>query len=53
MVIKKRNFQARCVNNKYTDFGNHTGFKYVERTFKHLEVLLQIQIQSTYSLNKE
>lgn len=38
MVIKKRNFQARCINNKYTDFGNHTGFKYVERTFKHLVV---------------
>lgn len=38
MVIKKKKFQARCINNKYTTFGNHTGFRYVDCTYSHLVV---------------
>jgi len=38
MVIKQNNFQALCKCNTFTDFGNHTGFKWVERTYKHLLV---------------
>lgn len=31
MVVEKNIFNARCINNKYDDFGNHTGFKFKTR----------------------
>lgn len=38
MVVRKRKFQALCINNKYQDFGNHTGFQYRDCVYKHLVV---------------
>jgi hypothetical protein len=38
MVVKKRKFQARCINNKWRDFGNHTGFQWVDCIHRHLVV---------------
>lgn len=38
MVIKQDNFQALCINNKYDDFGSHTGFKWVNKTLNHLKI---------------
>ena len=38
MVVRQDKFQACCINNKYQDFGNHTGFQYVESTFNHLVI---------------
>ena len=38
MIIKQSEFQAKCINNKYMDFGNHTGFQFVERTYNHLVI---------------
>lgn len=35
---KQDTFKARCINNKYDDFGSHTGFKSVERTLEHLVI---------------
>ena len=34
----KDKFQAICINNKFEDFGSHTGFKWQEATFDHLVV---------------
>lgn len=38
MVVRQDKFQACCINNKYKDFGNHTGFQWVDRVFDHLVV---------------
>ena len=38
MVIKQDIFKAKCINNKYDDFGSHTGFKWVNVTLEHLVV---------------
>ncbi len=38
MVIKQNNFQALCKCNTFTDFGNHTGFRWVERVYDHLVI---------------
>jgi hypothetical protein len=38
MIQRKEKFQARCINNMFKDFGNHTGFKLVDRMHNHLVV---------------
>lgn len=38
MIVKQDKFSALCINNKYEDFGNHTGFKYVTHVYKHLVI---------------
>ena len=38
MIVRQDKFSALCINNKYEDFGNHTGFQYRSRTYSHLVV---------------
>lgn len=47
MVVRKRKFRALCVNNKYQDFGNHTGFQWVECVYKHLVVGVWYDFEKT------
>ncbi len=36
MIVKQDIFEALCINNVYEDFGNHTGFRYVDKVYTNL-----------------
>ena len=38
MIVKQDRFSALCINNKYEDFGSHTGFQWRSRNYSKLVV---------------
>ncbi len=38
MLFAKKRFRSKCINNKYMDFGSHTGFTERESIYGHLVV---------------
>lgn len=38
MLFAKKKFRSKCINNKFMDFGSHTGFNHKERYYSNLVV---------------